>query len=613
MIRHLLLIILIPLYLLLPCSAQENTNTGDSKTDENAALIILRQADSLRMQDSLHRMFLIYQMEQVKSSEASQKKELLAKIRLLESADSIRNEARLNQIAVLKSQNIGAALMPFGDTLFVYYVSIGPFTAQERAKAAEERIRRVYEERDFKRDSLFIVNSEQSSNIYYSSRLLISITNDDALWYSEEKEHIAGRIKELIIQSIETELNEQSLQYLLERVMWIILILTGLIILIKIVNRLFLRLKDYILKKEEPLLEKMRGSNIPILTPERVLKGTSMTLNVFRYMVILLSLYLTLPVLFSLFPWTKGYTDLLLMWIINPFRFVIGGILNYLPNLLTILVIITISRFGVKILVFLSKEVEEKRLKIKGFYPDWARPTFNIIRFLLYAFVFVVIFPYLPGSDSAVFQGVSIFLGLLFSLGSSSAVSNAVAGLVITYMRPFKVGDRVQIGDVRGDVIEKSILVTRVRTQKNEEVTIPNSGILSSHTINYSVAVKNKGLIIHTQVTIGYDAPWKQVHAALILAAERTRGCNTDPAPFVLQCALDDYYVAYEINLYTHRIKDMAHMYSELHAHIQDTFNEARIEIMSPHYRAMRDGNMSTIPETYLPEGYEKPGFKVES
>lgn len=198
-------------------------------------------------------------------------------------------------------------------------------------------------------------------------------------------------------------------------------------------------------------------------------------------------------------------------------------------------------------------------------------------------------------------------------MGSSSAISNAVAGLVITYMRPFKVGDRIKIGEVAGDVIEKSLLVTRIRTIKNEDITLPNSTVLSGHTINYTTAAQELGLILHTSVTIGYDVPWKQVHELLLKAALATEGIMKDEKhkPFVLQTSLDDFYVAYQLNAYTNESNRMAAIYSGLHQNIQDQFNEAGVEILSPHYRAARDGNMTTIPANYLPKDYTPPSFSI--
>jgi small-conductance mechanosensitive channel len=225
----------------------------------------------------------------------------------------------------------------------------------------------------------------------------------------------------------------------------------------------------------------------------------------------------------------------------------------------------------------------------------------------------VVIFPYLPGSDSKIFQGVTVFLGVLFSFGSSSAISNMVAGLVITYMRPFKIGDRVKVGEITGDVVEKNLLITRIRTIKNEDITVPNSTILGGAVINYTTSSKNLGLILHTSITIGYDARWSIIHGLMIDAALATEGIMAEPKPFILQTDLNDFNVTYQVNAYTSQSHKMAVIYSNLHQNIQDKFNEAGVEIMSPHYTALRDGNTIQIPDNYKPKEYVKPGFKVEN
>jgi small-conductance mechanosensitive channel len=180
-------------------------------------------------------------------------------------------------------------------------------------------------------------------------------------------------------------------------------------------------------------------------------------------------------------------------------------------------------------------------------------------------------------------------------------------------MRPFKVGDRVKIGDVTGDVLEKTMLVTRIRTIKNEDVTVPNSTILSASCVNFSSNTRpeDTGLILHTTVTIGYDTPWKKMHEALVEAAHRTDLLEKSPEPFVLQTSLDDFYVSYQLNVYTKEPNKQAVIYSQLHQNIQDACNEAGIEIMSPHYQSMRDGNATTIPPDYLPKDYEAPPFTV--
>jgi small-conductance mechanosensitive channel len=202
---------------------------------------------------------------------------------------------------------------------------------------------------------------------------------------------------------------------------------------------------------------------------------------------------------------------------------------------------------------------------------------------------------------------------VLFSLGSTGAVANIVAGVVLTYMRPFRIGDRVKIAETVGDVIEKTLLVTRVRTIKNVDITVPNAMVLGSHIINYSSVAKERGLILHTSVSIGYAVPWNRVHELLIAAALATDDILKEPKPFVLQTSLDDFFVNYEINAYTEKPNAMVTLYSDLHRHIQDKFNEAGVEIMSPHFSAVRDGNQAAIPDTYLSKSYQAPAFRIFS
>ena len=228
------------------------------------------------------------------------------------------------------------------------------------------------------------------------------------------------------------------------------------------------------------------------------------------------------------------------------------------------------------------------------------------------AFAAIICFPYIPGSGSDAFKGVSIFFGILFSLGSTSAISNIVAGIVITYMRPFKVGDRVEIGNTIGDITEKSLLVTRVRTIKNLDVTIPNSSILGNHIVNFTKnASQEVGVILHTSVTIGYDVPSGKVIRALVTGAKNTPLILEEPEPFVLVKSLDDFYISYEINCHTKSPEKSAVIYSQLHKHIKNELHNAGIEILSPHYSAIRDGNVLTVPPENIPKDYVKTGFKI--
>jgi small-conductance mechanosensitive channel len=334
--------------------------------------------------------------------------------------------------------------------------------------------------------------------------------------------------------------------------------------------------------------------------------------RVLRVVVIVLLVYIFLPSVFSFFPWTRGLAATLFNWTLGPLGRAWAAFVRYLPNLFTIAVLVVVFYYILKFIRLLFTGLRRGALTLPGFYRDWAMPTYKIIRFMVIVFAAIVIFPYLPGSQTPAFRGISIFLGVLISFGSSSAIANVVAGVVMTYMRPFQIGDRVKISDTIGDVVEKTLLVTRIRTTKNVDITVPKAMVRSSHHINYSSTEKEGGVILHTGVTIGYDVPWRQVHELLQAAAAETADIMEDPKPFVLQTSLDDFYVSYELNAYTAKPNAMAKIYSDLHQHIQDQFNGAGVEIMSPHYRAARDGNVVAIPPESRPADYKPPAFRVE-
>lgn len=342
--------------------------------------------------------------------------------------------------------------------------------------------------------------------------------------------------------------------------------------------------------------------SVELLSAERTVEFLTVMTRVFRFIIHIILFYIYITIIFSLFKFTQTWADKLFGYILTPLSSVLNSFVNFLPNLFFIIVLLFVFRYIIRFVKLIFIEIHKKRVVFPSFPHDWAMPTFKIIRFLIIILAVIVIFPYLPGSDSPFFQGISIFVGVLFSLGSTSAVSNIVAGVLLTYMRPFKEGEKVKIADTMGDVIEKTLLVTRIRTNKNTDITIPNAMVLGSHIVNFSSSAKDKGLILHTTVTIGYDVPWRKVHDLLLAAANETKLILKEPKPFVEQTRLDDFSVAYEINAYTHDSGSMGGIYSELHSKIQDKFNEAGVEIMSPHYSSLRDGNQTTIPQDYLPK-----------
>ena len=350
------------------------------------------------------------------------------------------------------------------------------------------------------------------------------------------------------------------------------------------------------------------------ITPRRerhILKFVTKSL---RYAISVLFLIFYLPLVFSFIPETEEYAKKAFEYILKPVYFIVEGLLDFIPGLFFIIVIFYVTKYLLKFLKYLTSELERESVTLDGFHADWAKPTFNLLRVVIIAFAVIICWPYIPGSQSDGFKGVSIFFGVLFSLGSTAAISNIVAGIVITYMRPFKVGDRVEIGTTIGDVTERSLLVTRVKTIKNIDVTIPNSSILGNHIINFSKnATEDVGVILHTSVTIGYDVSSDEVIKALVKGAKNTPMILDKPLPFVLVKSLDDFYINYEINCHTKNPEKAAVIYSHLHESIKNELHNAGIEILSPHYNAVRDGNVLTVPPENVPKGYVKPGFKIDN
>jgi small-conductance mechanosensitive channel len=347
-----------------------------------------------------------------------------------------------------------------------------------------------------------------------------------------------------------------------------------------------------------------------IVSADQVTALLKWCLKIVRYLVLAVLAYIFIPVVLSFFPATRSFVMIYIDTLLVPVRRLLWAAVDFIPNLIFIVFIAFAARYAIKLIRALLGEIQKERISFPGFYREWAEPTFKLLRFIIIVFAVILVSPYLPGFGSPAFQGISIFFGVLLSLSSTAAIANIVAGVALTYMRAFKVGDRVRIADTLGDVIEKTLLITRLRTIKNIEVTIPNSMVLGSHLVNYTSLAEESGLIIQTSVTIGYDAPWRKVHELLIQAALEVEGVLPDPPPFVFQLALNDFSVNYEINAYTRSTSELFRIRSDLHQNIQDKFNEAGVEILSPTYAAVRDGNDLTLPDEYLPQVPKNKGFK---
>lgn len=549
--------------------------------------------DSVRLQE------MTLQLQEMKINEMMLRSELDNALNHNHTADSLKLARQRHYIDSLRALTPGVPVEVDGDTLFMLYAERGGYSAIDRAEMTSEILMKIGKDRSLRRDSVHLLENENYIDIMYGNKVIVSVTDQDALWQGTTRHELAAQYIPILVDKINDLQNDHSLMQIAKRAILFVLVLVVQYLLFKLTNYLFRKLRRQIIRFKQQRLKPIVIRDYELFNTHQLCRMLIFLSNIVRYLVLLLQLMLSVPMLFAIFPPTEKLALTIFSYILDPIKMVLKSVVEYIPNIFVIAVIWFCVKYIVKGLHYITKEIESEKLKISGFYPDWAQPTYNIIRFMLYAFMIAMIYPYLPGSDSGVFQGISVFVGLIFSLSSSTVIGNVIAGLVITYMRPFKLGDRIKLNDTTGNVIEKTPFVTRLRTPKNEVVTIPNSFIMSSHTVNYSASARQFGLIIHTTVTIGYDAPWRKVHNLLINAALNTPGVLEDPRPFVLETELQDYYPCYQINAYIKDADRLGDIMSDLHQNIQDTFNEAGVEIMSPHYYAGRDGNESTIPEEY--------------
>lgn len=498
-----------------------------------------------------------------------------------------------------------------GDTILWITVGAGPYTTQFRADRISQRLYETVRDRAVVDPAVTVTENDGASELRAGSRLLMVVTPRDAASLGAPRIAVAQQYA----RDLEVAIRRERLRYApatLARSG-----IYGLLATLVLAGSLWIIVRGTQLvgRKLERWRERRLGGlhvqQAEIVSAAGLSRGIARTVSAIRVVLMLLAVDLYLTFVLGLFPWTRAVSTHLLNYVLSPLGTAGVAFVGYLPNLMFVLVIAWLIYIAIRVVGFIFNQIRLGRMVFASFPPEWADPTNKIARVLLIAFGIVVAFPYLPASNSPAFTGVSVFMGVLFSLASSSALSNMIAGIVLTYTGAFRLGDRVKVGESFGDIIETSLLATRVRTIKNEDVTIPNSIVLGHSTINYSRNARTLGLILHTSVTIGYDAPWRRVHDLLIDAALATPGILNEPRPFVWQTALNDFYVTYEINAYTDTPRDMVDIYAALHARIQDSFYAAGVEIMSPHYTSLRDGNTVAIPESARPPGYLSPAFRV--
>ncbi len=505
-----------------------------------------------------------------------------------------------------------AAVIVKGKRLFAVYSTSESLNPRQRVEKASEVLRELARNPNFDVSLIKTAESADGTSILAGDKVIVTVTNDDAKEVgdrtpSELARDYAAKIRLALAERIQENSSESPAQGIGLAAALTVLLLLLFVGIAKISTYLCQRVRDW----EGIRLKGIRIQQAELLGPksmtELVLSGIKLTQ--FIAFIVLFILY-TFQMLF-IFPSTRSMAHAIVANALVPLSDIGGEVLAYLPSLLIILVILAFSYAMVSFSAFFFSAIADRSITITDFDPDWGEPTFKIVRFLIVAVGLMIALPYVPGWESPAFKQIGLILGILISLGSTGAVSHVVAGTVLTYTNAFKVGERVKIGDVTGNVVEKTLFVTRLRTPKNEIVSVPNNNALGAHITNYSHQGKRGNLVLYTSVTIGYDVPWKQVHELLVTAANQCGSVLKDPPPFVLQTALNDFHVSYELNCFTNDADRMPSTYSDLHQNIRDAFDAANVEIMSPHYTSLRDGNQVTIPADCLPKDYKAPSFKV--
>lgn len=512
----------------------------------------------------------------------------------LSQQDSIQTvTTKPNENKSIQERPDGAPVVFKSDTIFYVLSEIGNYNIEERAIGISKNLKKITKNYNASQDSLYLVKKEGYYELMFNDEVAFVVTQQDA----DKNKMPMAMLADIQLGAVDKSLNKvESLTPIewLKRIGYFVLSFLILFGFFKLINWFFRRLDERLSKIEKSFLKKNKNI-LKYFIPKDTVNIFVFLSKIVRIGLLVLVLFIYAPFMFSFFPWAERIVDLFYGYISTPIKSVFFGFINYIPSLFFVIVIAIVSRYMVRVLKDVATDVELGKFKLPNFHKDWAQPTAKIFSILIYAISLVFAYPHLPGSESAAFQGVSIFIGAIISFGSTSAIANIIAGIVITYMRPFQIGDRVKIDSLVGDIIGKTILVTHLRTPKDEDVTIPNANILIGNITNYTKS-KNRSILLYTTITLGYDLPWQTAEKLLLDAASKVELVLKDPKPFVLQTSLDDYYVSYELNIACNKPKKMPLIYSEVHKSILEVFNEAGVEILSPAYTATRDGNLTTVP-----------------
>ncbi len=499
--------------------------------------------------------------------------------------DSLRKAKQRQHIDSLRSITPGVPLVIEGDTLLYIYARLGGEDARFRVESARRRITSVGKSFSLTTDSVYVFESEFTVDIMCGQMVLLRVSDLDGLWDGTSREELAERYKIILADEIVKLQAQYGMKAKLHGFGWALFLIVVQILIFILMAWFFRRLRWKIIRGLGGRLKPWIIKDYELLNLHYVKQILLFLTRVVQIILVIIQLIISLPLLFSIFPETEKFTWKMINYVWEPVRDISVAIVYYIPNLVRIIVVIYVVRLILKGVEHVSDAIASGKLKFDRFYQDWAKPTYQIVRIFIITFTLVVIWPWLPGSDTGIFKGVSIFVAALFSLGSTTTVGNLISGIIITYMRPFLVGDYVRIGDREGVVVEKNTFITRLRDIKGNMITVPNNSMLSQQTVNYTAAARhNNGCIVHSDFTFTYKVPRHIIEEYLLEGAGRCQLLLKDPKPFVLVTALEDFYTHYEINGYTLETERLFDVYSELHKNIIDVFSEHELDPTSSHF-----------------------------
>jgi small-conductance mechanosensitive channel len=502
---------------------------------------------------------------------------------------------------------LGVPVTVFGREVFKIFSPLGTLSPEERAERIGKAIEQLAEE-GVNADSITIVDSKSLTIVRVENRNVLTVTDGDALAQETTRQTLAETKAHELRKFLMEYQEEMSLKRILINLAIATVVLAALFGLFALISFLTEISRKWIKKNLLAWLPTLKFRDLEILTTRQALLILTSLIGFIGFVLKFIATYIALTIIFQRFIWTRTWAEGLLNLVLSPAVDLLKKFFDYIPNLIAIAVIVFVFRLLIRFSDSVFERIAEGKLTFDNFYVEWADPTRKIVKFVLILFAVILIYPYTPIAASTAAQGISIFVGVLFSLGSTSAIGNVIASIVLNYTRSFRIGDTVRIGDIMGEVVEKTALVMRIRTRYNEEVSIPNATVVGSNVINFSEAARRgEMLILHSTVTIGYDVPWQTVHQLLIDAALATEDIEKEPRPFVFQLSLNDNYPVYEINAYTKKPSLWLDTYTKLHANIQDKFNEAGVEILSPSYHVNRLTQETTIPPHYREKSYIPP------